>query len=825
MAFQRTPMSQAARAALAALALPAIALAQSAPAPGDEPADAKKATTQLETVIVTSSKRAQPVYRVPYNVSALSEEALRDENITDIKKLIAQNPAISAPGNSARFADSVTVRGLNVSPVNANNLEQFTRSTLAYYLDDTPLPNISYRIKDVTRVETLLGPQGTLYGAGSLGGTIRYITNKPQLGKLSARLNTSVYQTSGGGLSNDTDGVFNVPFDDRVALRVALARLDEKGYLDRVSNPPWRTGADAWVTQPDANKNVYEDDNWQRVDGGRLSMLWKLTRDIELTYSHTEQDQLANGTNAVSLLPLEVANATTPDELRTAWTTLRQPWCTAQGRTCSYTDRFSTPFAVNDRTTLARYPEFAKRRFRMDAIDLDVEFNAARLHSSTSKFQDSRVGQADYTGQGNLFYFGFGDSGGDLAGPRSAFTTFDNTYEGVSHETRLVSKGDGPFSWIGGIYYTKQDKSNQFSEFLPGLDDYISLDRAAAGGFADEGYRETLSNTYREKALYGEAAYKLTPWWQVTLGGRVFNYDDTGRSNLRDYTFDLVNSVVEQTGGATRRKFYRFNTSFQLGQDLLSYFTFSQGFRRGGTNGFKDFNNQVVADSARFYQPDSINNQELGLKGYFADRAVYVEASVYRMIWKDTQTYWAQEIENFFPVNGTANGPDARTQGFELLTRLRLGEQWQLSFSTAGTSAKFTEERTQCIYEGDAVCRTWNAGDRLGGSNKLKHAAGVSFTTGIGSDWTLMAALGASYYGKKQADRQDGPGLPRVFDSYTLVDASVKLSGGNWDAMLWVDNLTNKRAETSTSNDRALGNRLIYTQPRTIGVNLSYAFD
>ncbi len=145
---------------------------------------------KLEAVIVTATGRAQAASSVPYNVTALSEEALREANITDIKKFIQQSPSINAPANSARFADSVTVRGLNVSPVGANNIEYFTRSTLAYYLDDTPLPNIAYRIKDIARVETLLGPQGTLYGAGSLGGTIRYITNQPEFNRLTIQGNT-----------------------------------------------------------------------------------------------------------------------------------------------------------------------------------------------------------------------------------------------------------------------------------------------------------------------------------------------------------------------------------------------------------------------------------------------------------------------------------------------------------------------------------------------------------------------------------------------------------------------------------------------------------
>ena len=256
--LQRTPIALA--AALALFAGSASAQTAAVPSPAatanDEKADAREKTVEPEKVIVTGTRRSETASKVPFNITAIGEQALREENITDAKKLINQSIAINAPENSARFADSVTVRGLNVSPVNANNLEQFVKSTLAYYLDDTPLPNLGYRIKDVARVETLLGPQGTLYGAGSLGGTIRFITNKPKLGKTEGRVNTRFYKVAQGGLSNDTDVVLNVPLGTTLALRASIARLDEKGWIDRVSNPPWRTGSNAWSTKPDATQNV-----------------------------------------------------------------------------------------------------------------------------------------------------------------------------------------------------------------------------------------------------------------------------------------------------------------------------------------------------------------------------------------------------------------------------------------------------------------------------------------------------------------------------------------------------------------------------------------
>ena len=183
----------------------------------------------------------------------------------------------------------MTVRGLNISSASANNIEWFTRSTLSYYLDDAPLPNIGYRIKDIARVETLLGPQGTLYGGGSLGGTIRYITNQPRLfGKPpKARMSTpaSTRPSSAAACRTTPTGWFNLPIGSGSgAARVVAARLDEKGYTDRYAGtPPWLPQATNWTPKPNANKLVYEDDDYQEVNSGRAALRWRLTKDLELS--------------------------------------------------------------------------------------------------------------------------------------------------------------------------------------------------------------------------------------------------------------------------------------------------------------------------------------------------------------------------------------------------------------------------------------------------------------------------------------------------------------------------------------------------------------
>jgi outer membrane receptor protein involved in Fe transport len=784
----------------------------------------QKATAEQkapETIVVTATGRATAASRIPYNVTAIGEEQLREQNITDIKRLIQDSASVNAPDNPARFADSVTVRGLNISPVNANNLEQFTRSTIAFYLDDTPLPNISFRIKDITRVETLLGPQGTLYGAGSLGGTIRYITNQPRLDRTIFRVNSGMYQVKGGDTSFDHDVIFNVPLNDVVAIRGSINKLSDGGYIDRVSNPPWRTGANTWVTQPDASRNVYRNDNWTETVGGRLSVLWKVTPTFSLTYSRNQQDQDANGTGAISLQPCIIANATTQAQIDAA---IRRPSsaCAAGGR---FTNVFSTPFAVNDRSIISRYPEFANRKTEMDALAIDWDLGFAALRSSTSIFEDKRVGTADYASQGWVFYFDLGDAGGGFDSGRSAFITFDNTYKGLSHETRITSKGTGNFSWIAGLYHTTQDRSLRFSEFLPGLDRYNGINRARAGGVVDEGYRENLASEYKETALYGEGSFKVTPDWTVTLGGRVFKYDDTGIAEIRDYSFDLVNSNSRVKRGESGKSYFKFNTAYQFNADLLGYFTASQGFRRGGTNAFRNFGGRRIADSTQQYEPDSTNNYEVGIKGYFFDKQLFVQSNLFRIDWKNVQTYRDQAVENGFPINGTVNGPDARSEGWETAFRWKLTDRVQLNYSGSTTKAEWASTRTNCLYTDNTTCRTWTKGGKLGATPKWKHVYGVRFSDTTASGTAVWAGLNGRYVGKVQVDRADSP-TATVLErpAYTLLNANAGFALGAWDVNAYISNLNNKKALVSGQEAGIMGPRLIYARPRTIGVNLSYEF-
>ena len=823
-----------------------------------------EAKANPETIIVTATRRNETAIKIPYNISAISEAQLREQNITDIKALIDDNVAISAPQNSARFTDSVTVRGLNVSQVGANNLDYFTRSTLSYYLDDTPLPNIGFRIKDIARSESLIGPQGTLYGAGALGGVIRYITNAPKPGIFEARASTSFWQPQGGGMSNDTDFMVNIPLGDTFAIRGVYYRLDAAGYSDRVSNPPWFQGTRALINNPNPSQNLYENDDYEKTDGFRVSALWEATEKFSVRYSYASQDQLAHGTSGATIQPLRVANAVTAADLELYF---RNPGSEFRGNpsapqscgtTCRFTDERATPYAINDKTIVSPYEEFANRQISMHTLEFDYDFGFANLHSSTASYEDEKVGQADYFSQGFIFYcdISFSDIGGCLnstvPGNRHGLLTFNNTSEGINHETRLVSQNDGPLSWILGVYYSDVKSTSDFTEVFPDPDgsgpglglDAFSLRRFGGKSIAspnpDEGYFESYGTDYTETALFGELTYAITPRWRAMFGGRIFNYEDTTERALIDYAGDFISETNKTTIKDEGNSYYRFNTAFDITPNLLGYFTASQGFRRGGSNPFRNLNTttRVVSDQVATYRPDSTDNLELGLKGSLFNRRLFIETNIYQINWRDTQTYFAQTISGF-PVNGTINGPDAISRGFEFSARYKLNDNWSFTYKSALAQAEWDETKNICTYNfapgvtpvncggtSGFAGRTFNKGGDLGGTPNGRHDFGVRFSDTLNDGTNVFAAFRGTVRGEVQSDRCDTVICNvYVYPGYTVLNMSAGLSKNAWDASFWINNIADERAIVSNQNAGILGNRVILRQPRTAGINLSYKFN
>ncbi|RHW76478.1 TonB-dependent receptor [Colwellia sp. RSH04] len=785
----------------------------------EEDSQKKNKLDDTEVIEVTATGRMNLASQIPMNVTAMGAEELRNKGITDIKRLISDSVEISAPGNSARFAESVTVRGLNVSNVNANNIERFYSSTLAYYLDSTPLPNIAYRIKDVSRVETLLGPQGTLYGGGSLGGTVRYITNKPELDAFTFNFNTSLYQRKEGSLSHDTDLTLNLPLSDTLAVRANINRLDDNGYTDRIKNAVWWT-EDEQRAGNGVEGDMWEDDDWEKTTSGRVQVLWKPTDKFSINLSYINQDQLAHGTSAASRWDVDEACEGISD--------------------CSY-DREGAPFQVDQYTVQSVSEEFSDRTFEMTSLELSYDFGFAMLTSSTAAYDDIRDGQGDYLAEG-FSYYGWIPGMDFDSQNESAYIKYDNEYKGIEHETRLVSQGESPLSWIAGFYYSDRENSLKFWEIFPGLDkaqqdvswlpdpivDYPERTEL------DSGYFEDIASDYTETAIYGEVSYQVTDAWQLTVGARFFNWEDTAVKDISDYTGAIGSTLDSSTDKGSAESIFKFNTAYYFDDDKLAYFTASQGYRRGGTNGFRDDGDLTVSADTQRYNPDTTNNYELGYKASMLDNDLYVQANVFLIQWEDTQTYFSQTLGGIFPLNGTANGPSSESTGVEFHLRYNITDNLTVKWGSANSEAQFTDTKTKCIFEGgeDAPgqqCRTWYEGGDLGGSPEWRHNASINYYTDIGEGW-MSTDLRARYVGEQLSSRADADENgeieePYKFDSFIVLNASISYGLDDWNITAWVDNLTDEAGETSYQRvGNPFGHRSIYTQPRTVGVNFTYNF-
>lgn len=793
----------------------------------DAPKADSRQETPIEEIIVTAAGREQLATEIPMNITAMSEAELRRKNIRDLKDVLADSVSISAPVNSNRHADSVTVRGLNVARSDANDLERFVKSTVAYYLDDTPLPNIGFRVKDIARVETLLGPQGTLYGGGSLGGTIRYITNQPELGATYAEANASVYSISGADLSYDADFVANLPLSDTFAARGSLAYLDQAGWVTRHANPIhfFDQGLER-VPNPNPNQETYDDDNWEEATTVKVALLWELSDDAAVTYTYMYQDQTAHGTDGSSRQTVAYA--------------CEQEGLVGAECDAAYIDQ-TTPLQYGTDHLVSTYEEWADREITLNSLNLKWDLEFASLNSTTSFYKDTRDGQSDYLSQGSIYY-------GWIPGLALSETTTSayilplSEYEGLVHETRLTSNTDGPLSWIVGLYYTDQETAIQFSEFVPGFDAVVEdtpwLDNRETFadvrlGSLDEGYYDRLGSTYKETAIFGELMYAVSDRFNLTFGARFFSYKDKANPSIVDYAG--ITKVSPESDSDDTDQVFKFNADYRLTDDLLVYGTYSQGFRRGGSNGFRATENDVLEldPEANLYEPDTTNNLELGLKGSLTED-LYIQADIYQIEWKDVQTYNSQTIDLFFPINGTENGPDGISKGYEFALHYNLTDSFHVNYAMSYNEAKWDGTKEVCIYlpdpnfpDADRQCRTWSEGGILGGSPEWRHNFGVGYDREFDSG-LLSVNLDGRYVGETPVDRTDAEG-ESVYrrDSYTLYYASASYLMDLWRATLWIDNLTDERAEVSGQGltGSVTGYRTIYAQPRTVGVNLTYTFE
>ena len=764
----------------------ATATAAAAPAAED---------TGLSEITVTAERYTSTIQNTAISISALSGDQLAAAGLTRIEDIAHEVPGLSmrtaGPGLTEYEARGLASNG-GAAP------------TVGFYLDEIPLspPAVSQSGKvvidpnlyDVERVEILRGPQGTLYGSGSMGGTIKVLTNQPKLGTYEGSVQGTGSYTDGGGGNYSGNLMVNLPLGDVFAVRVVLSDLHRSGWIDNRTVSPFpigvelATGLRGPVETTPVTSEIH-DANDEQLSSGRIALLYKPSDDLSIVATAMTQSLHLGGYDLLD---------GSPDT--------------------------ATPSRVSD----AHFEIFPLREGVRDDISifgltLNANLGFADLTSASSYFGRTGVQTQDAS---ESIYVANGGSTPYTAVP---YSERDPSHQ-LSQEIRLTSHDIGGWHWVAGAFYSSLHSVwNEIGESPVNATPTVP-DGAYFISWNDYGVRQT--------ALFADGSYKFTDQWKLSAGVRWYNY----KSHQDEYSwgYDGPNPTPpaqSQITHAQDKGFNpRINLSYEPTPDLTTYVTASKGFRPGGANQILPPPTSppycALAGALQF-GPDSVWNYEIGEKAKVFDNWLTVNSDFYYIKWKGIQQVYTLTCGYQF----YDNAGDGRSFGPELEINAKLSSEWTASLSGAYTDAKITHPNaeylvflTTQVHEPDGVTRpcasTVNCTAPI--MNVVKDTASLSLTysTTVMSNYQFTGRIADQFVGSSyDVAYYFGYKLP----SYNLVNARAGLARANWSADLFVDNLTNKVALLTANNTSFQFNspaivRYSTNQPRTVGITANYKF-
>jgi outer membrane receptor protein involved in Fe transport len=600
----------------------------------------------VEEIIVTATRRETTVQEIPYNISAMTGDSMEAMNIVDQHELLRSMHGITVIDRGFRnggTVNSIIIRGLNVDNGGNGDVHLNAVPTVATYYDNSPL-FANFLIKDIERVEVLRGPQGTLYGSGSLGGTVRYISRKPDASAFESKVSLDYGQTSGSeGFNRSADVMVNMPLGENTALRVNYSRIENDGVIDYVNayqtnsgGEPliWtssgckdpRSASDTEVLYNDACFENIEDADTVDIDYYKIALRTEPTEDfsMQLNLHHQEDDIGARRSTAVG------------------------------DNNQAGTDRF---FSYGDDDSGQVLLEPSTREADLLSLDLEWDFGFATFTSTTSKFDHEGTGSSDngYLWSGSDWNFWL--YGG--AWPRPAQRA-DRGYvdKGLTQELRLVSnETEGNIDWLVGAYYMDQDTDVWQLSHNPGMDAFSDACRNSGdpvctsggwyGGFWPRFYPDLTeidfdyarATDYEEKAIYGELTYHMSDSARITGGFRWFDNETVNNTHMG---FPLVVgwgvTQFPPTSAGDSDVLFKLNGSWDLADNRMLYATYSEGYRHGGAQAVPSPGQpfgEVNAENIREFHADTVSNYEIGLKG-MTDTMAYT-VSAFHVDWDNPQ--------------------------------------------------------------------------------------------------------------------------------------------------------------------------------------------
>lgn len=746
-------------------------------APGSFAAEDQTAT--MEEIIVTATKRSKNLQDVGMSISALSKDRLERMGATDFESYLPMLTGISFNDDGGNNKKLV-MRGVS----DGLGRDVQTQSTVSVYIDDTPFSNANggfpdSQMFDIQQVELLRGPQGTLYGSASLGGTMRIITSKANPEEFEAKVETTVSTTKDGEESYAINAMVNVPISDKAALRLVGYTRSDGGFIDQVE-----LGIDNW--------------NDTDIDGMRASLLFDPTDKFRINFNFLYQQTDANGRARYK-----------PD--------------------------------IGDLKINGPIPEAHDNEFKLFGLTMRYDLGWAELFSSTSYNEADGESIIDFSDNAyNLLqaiYIGFGvtDTVGVIGQSRSE--TKNAYYEWRTAETfvqeiRLTSQNDGSIDWIVGGFYSTEDQGQRQSV----VHDQMAAALVPLGidSFAQEGgllyigenvvFADDATYEFDQLAVFGELNYHISDTMRLTLGARWSDndYENNGRSaGLQNVvqgvaTFEemfagskglVVNSVsMSDTNVIPKLAFeYDFN------ENTLLYALATKGHRFGGANtAFA-----VTAGAPGTYETDELWSYEAGWKATLLDGKATLNGTVFYMDYSDIQS-------SFTTDSGFAykdNAGEASITGIELETSYQLMAGLLLNAGVTVMDPKLDED----FFDPRTGALVGRKGDQLIMAPKYSYNISLQYSRDLTAALDLIARMDYAYVSKSyQRYESLAVDWMEIGDTDRL-NARVGLIGaGGWEAELFVNNMLDERARMHVlyfDEEDIATNR-----PRTVGLTARYNF-
>lgn len=825
------------------ITLPLLARAQGAnsASPG---AVSTEDPLQLAPVVVTATKRATTLQTTPISILAVTDAQISSRGLVDLDSLAQSVPGLAMRDSGGPGETEFEMRGLNSAGGNT--------SVVGLYLDSVPLSGsasgqlgrtvIDPGLYDLERVEVLRGPQGTLYGSSSMGGTIRLIPNSPVLNTFEASGEEVVSDTaSGGGINHQENGMVNLPLGNTAALRVVGSFTDDSGWIKRLVIADGAVAVDAG-SFPDVSRpsNFYSAPLQESVSGVnttnedtiRAELLWQPIDNLTITPMAMYLSSVQGGPPEIDVN----GDPTHPQvpAVKAHW----EPYDTAE--------------PTYDSLSLGNL------KSEYQAPSFSVTSETAFWHRNLRIFEDGTEEVASAVGI-PVYDAAQGGLGPDTPGPNGPGTEEQDATRQLTEELRFASTTPltfadvpGHFNWIGGYFY--QDLHAQFNEL-----GYSPQATPILGGPIGEFIFQP--QTILQNAVFGQATWDVTPAFNVSAGFRRYHYS-LSETFAEMGAFSVYggegNSVPfnEAASAEASGTIPSLTLNYNLTPDSMVYATVTKGFRIGGANqpvpiptpGTPLFDNgEAVSDEcglqAKLLGPGACNpnillkapstfdndwvwSYEAGEKSAFFDRRLIVDVSGYLENWEHPEI-----ATNLAGLGLTANGGDARIYGMDAQLDGLLGRGWSVQLNGGYTHARFVQS---------SAITGFPAGATMPDTPTVTASAILHWTQDLQNGLSLFGSLEEDYVGSRlDAPYGENITLDDINDllvhlpAYSLVNLNLGVQSrgnehGDWTASLFVHNLTNNSVLLDPQPQIVLQttafSRYTITQPLTIGLDVSYRF-